>query len=77
MAHRNADSPYSRAVVFPDRALNRVWRVEAIGTSGQIQVAMFAGPYAKERAIAHAEYVYPNVSIRTAYSRRRYGLSDR
>ena len=39
------------AIIFPDRLYSEEWRVEWIDDDGGIEVAIFAGPKAHERAI--------------------------
>jgi hypothetical protein len=48
------------AQVFPDRTGNRNWRVEWVDDDGSIEVAIFSGPHAHERALLYADRVYGN-----------------
>ena len=46
------------AIVFADRLYPGDWRVEWIDDDGGIEVAIFAGPKARERAIRYADRQY-------------------
>jgi hypothetical protein len=43
------------AIVFRDRLYSDEWRVEWIDDDGGIEVAIFAGPKAHDRAIRYAD----------------------
>ena len=47
-----------RAEVFEDRVTPGDWRVEREGEDGTIEVAIFSGPNARERAIRYADRQY-------------------
>jgi ABC-type phosphonate transport system ATPase subunit len=49
---------YLRAKVFRDRLSPGDWRVECEIEDGGIEVAIFSGPNARERAIRHADRHY-------------------
>jgi hypothetical protein len=51
-----------RAIVLSGSAFSEEWRIEWIDDDGRIEVAIFAGPKARERAIR--------------YAGRQYGLSE-
>jgi len=46
------------AYVFEDRKSPGDWRIEWINDEGDIEVAIFAGPKARERALRYAERQY-------------------
>ncbi|MBV9017854.1 MAG: hypothetical protein JO058_19565 [Alphaproteobacteria bacterium] len=46
------------ALLFPDRHYAEEWRVEWIDDAGDTEVAIFAGPKARERAIRYADRQY-------------------
>jgi hypothetical protein len=46
------------AKVFEDRIVAGDWRVEWIDDDGGIEVAIFSGPNAKERALRYADRQY-------------------
>ena len=46
------------AIVFADRLYPGDWRVEWINDEGGIEVAIFAGPNARERAFRYADRQY-------------------
>ena len=46
------------AKVFEDRVIPGDWRVEWIDDDGGIEVAIFAGPNARERARRYADFQY-------------------
>jgi hypothetical protein len=46
------------AILFPDRLYPKEWRVEWIDDGGETEVAIFAGPKARERAIGYADRQY-------------------
>ena len=48
------------AKVFEDREHAGDWRVEFVDDDGGCEVAIFAGPNAKERAIRYADRQYGN-----------------
>jgi hypothetical protein len=52
------DHDYLRAKVFRDRVTPGDWRVECEVEDGAIEVAIFSGPNARERAIRHADRQY-------------------
>jgi hypothetical protein len=54
---RSAPMPQP-AIVFPDRLYSEEWRVEWIDDDGGIEVAIFAGPKAHDRAIRYADRQY-------------------
>ena len=47
-----------RAKVFEDREAPGDWRVERVDDDGGIEVAIFGGPNARERAIRYADREY-------------------
>jgi hypothetical protein len=47
---------YESAKVFEDRISPGDWRVEKIDDDGGIEVAIFAGPQARDRAIEYANW---------------------
>jgi hypothetical protein len=47
-----------RAVVFRDRLYGDVWRVERTNDDGEVEIATFSGPDARERAIRYADRQY-------------------
>ena len=47
-----------KARVFPDRIVNGAWRVEREVDDGAIEVAVFSGPDAHERALTFARRYY-------------------
>jgi hypothetical protein len=49
---------YLRAKVFRDRVMHRDWRVECEIEDGDIEVTVFSGPDARERAIRYAHRQY-------------------
>ena len=46
------------AQVFEDRQLPGDWRVEWVDDDGGIEVAIFSGPNARERALTYADRQY-------------------
>ena len=46
------------ALVFPDGHYAEEWRVEWIDDAGEIEIAIFAGPKARERAVRYADRQY-------------------
>jgi hypothetical protein len=46
------------AIVFADRLYPGDWRVEWIDDDGEKEVAIFAGPNARERALRYADRQY-------------------
>jgi hypothetical protein len=46
------------AIIFPDRLYSEEWRVEWVDDDGACEVAIFAGPNARERAIRYADRQY-------------------
>ena len=46
------------AIIFRDRLYSEEWRVEWIDDDGGIEVAIFAGPKARERALRYADRQY-------------------
>jgi hypothetical protein len=46
------------ARVFEDRMYPREWRVEWFDDAGDVEVAVFSGPKARERAIQYADRQY-------------------
>jgi hypothetical protein len=46
------------AQVFEDRVCPGEWRVEWVDDDGGIEVAIFAGPKARERALRYADQQY-------------------
>ena len=46
------------AIIFPDRHCEDEWRVEWIDDDGRVEVAIFAGPKTRERAIRYADRQY-------------------
>jgi hypothetical protein len=46
------------AVLFRDRLYGDAWRVEATDDNGGIEVAIFSGPNAYQRAIRYADRQY-------------------
>jgi hypothetical protein len=48
------------AKVFEDREWPGDWRVEWIDDDGSIEVAVFSGPNARERALRYADRQYGN-----------------
>ena len=46
------------AQVFKDRGSRDEWRVEWFDDDGGCEVAIFAGPKARERAIRYADWQY-------------------
>jgi hypothetical protein len=59
------------AKVFEDRESTGDWRVERIDDDGGCEVAIFAGPHAKERAIRYANHQYGNFEEITLAPYRR------
>jgi len=60
---RNSDGrlavrQHEPALVFPDGHYAEEWRVEWIDPQGEIEVTIFAGPNARERAIRYADRQY-------------------
>ena len=53
--HQPAAEP---ATIFADRLYPGDWRVEWINDEGGIEVAIFAGPNARERAFRYADRQY-------------------
>jgi hypothetical protein len=49
---------YLQAKVFQDRVMRGDWRVECEVEDGAIEVAIFSGPNARERAIRYADRHY-------------------
>jgi hypothetical protein len=49
---------YLQAKVFQDRVTRGDWRVECEVEDGAIEVAIFSGPNARERAIRYADGHY-------------------
>ena len=47
-----------RAIVLSGSAFSEEWRVEWIDDDGGIEVAIFAGPKARERALRYANRQY-------------------
>ena len=47
-----------RAVVFRDRAYGDVWRVEWTNDDGEVEIATFSGPGARDRAVRYAHRQY-------------------
>ena len=47
-----------RAIVLSGSAFSEEWRIEWIDDDGRIEVAIFAGPKARERAIGYADRQY-------------------
>ena len=43
------------AIIFPDRLYSEEWRVEWVDDDGGVELAIFAGPNARERAIKYAD----------------------
>lgn len=56
-------NPLIEVLVFPDRAGRPEWRVEAFFQGGEIEVTIFAGPRAEERARAYAEREYGRFTV--------------
>jgi hypothetical protein len=48
------------AKVFEDREWPSDWRVEWVDDDGGIEVAVFSGPNARERALGYADRQYGN-----------------
>jgi hypothetical protein len=46
------------AIIFPDRHYEDEWRVEWIDDDGGVEVAIFGGPKARERATRYADRQY-------------------
>ena len=46
------------AKVFEDRHYAGVWRVEWVNDDGDCEIALFAGPRARDRAILYANQQY-------------------
>jgi hypothetical protein len=46
------------AKVFEDRLYPGDWRVEWVDDDGRVELAIFAGPKARERAIRYADRQY-------------------
>ena len=46
------------AIIFPDRLYSEGWRVEWTDHDGGIEVTIFAGPKARERALRYADQQY-------------------
>jgi hypothetical protein len=46
------------AKVFEDRVTRGDWRVEREGEDGEMEIAIFGGPNAYERAIVYADREY-------------------
>jgi hypothetical protein len=58
----NSDHPNAgdiRAKAFQDREHPGVWRVEKMDENGGIEVAIFRGPRARERAVKYADHIQP------------------
>jgi hypothetical protein len=51
-------APLLKSSTFKDRVLPDAWRVEKMETDGAIEVAIFSGPRAYERAICYADRQY-------------------
>jgi hypothetical protein len=49
---------FLHAKVFPDRMTSGDWRVECVIEDAQVEVAIFSGPNARERALQHADRAY-------------------
>jgi hypothetical protein len=49
---------YLRAKVFRDRVTHGDWRVECESEDGEIEVTIFSGPDARDRAIRYADRQY-------------------
>ena len=49
----------SQPNVFEDRKYPGDWRVEKIDDDGGVEVTIFSGPDARERAIQYADWRYP------------------
>jgi hypothetical protein len=47
-----------RAKVFEDRVKPGDWHVEKMGADGVVEVAVFGGPNARERALRYAAWEY-------------------
>jgi hypothetical protein len=58
MVSEMSQSDAEPARVFEDRMYPREWRVEWIDDDGGIEVAIFSGPRARERAIRYADRQY-------------------
>jgi hypothetical protein len=61
MSQRDIDGPTGqdlRAKVFRDREHTRDWRVEKMDDDGGIEVALFSGSDARQRAISYADRMY-------------------
>ena len=48
------------AKVFEDREWPGEWRVEWVDEDGGVEVAIFSGPNARERALCYADRQYGN-----------------
>jgi hypothetical protein len=46
------------AQVFEDRQVPGEWRVERVDDDGAVEVAIFSGPHARDRALAYADRQY-------------------
>jgi hypothetical protein len=46
------------AKLFQDRAMPETWHVERENEDGAIEVAIFSGPDARERAVVYARSMY-------------------
>jgi len=46
------------AIVFADRLYPGDWRIEWVDDDGGVEIAIFAGPNARERAIRYADQQY-------------------
>ena len=58
MSQPDTDAPDLRAKVFADRVSPGDWRVAKMDDDGGIEVAIFRGPNARERALRYAEREY-------------------
>jgi hypothetical protein len=53
-----AETMIGRAEIFEDRATPGDWRVEREDEDGSIEVAIFSGPNARQRALRYADHQY-------------------
>ena len=59
------------AHVFNDRGSRDEWRVEWVGDDGGIEVAIFTGPKARQRALRYAGQLYERFEEVSLTRRRR------
>ena len=60
-----------RAIVLSGSVFSEEWRIEWIDDDGRIEVAIFAGPKARERALRYADQQYERFEEVSLTRRRR------